>query len=461
MKRGILKLIISYAILSMAFTLIPVLSFAESGVYVGGHFRRARPATVEILKNSGFTYVILFNITVQEDGTLTSDGDEVCKDGVYVFDLKQPDYKTDVASLKEGSTSISRIETCIGGWTNLSYYRIKDLINAQGTGENSILYKNFKALKEALPWIDAINNDDEGAYDAASAIRFHVMLYDLGFTTTLAPYRMKTYWEELAVTVNQQRPGAVSHIYIQCYDGGAGNDPADWHLGENIPLHAGRLNYQDFDESIRTMQEWKNNKGVTGGFFWVYNDETWNLNRYATAVNRIFNTPVVNPVVTVYEEKLYAGYSVGLKEGVYTKAQLAGQGVRDKDISSLTITPGYSITVYQQDHCSGSSRTYTEDRKNFLVLDNDVSSLKIELLNSSLSVIERFVPPFIKYDRNTGILTITVSNEDRLSISSLSGQEIYSSSLSAGTNTLAIRLPEGQIYIMSFAGHHFSTKCIF
>ena len=31
-----------------------------SGVYVGGHIRRERPNTITKLKNSGFTYVILF-----------------------------------------------------------------------------------------------------------------------------------------------------------------------------------------------------------------------------------------------------------------------------------------------------------------------------------------------------------------------------------------------------------------
>lgn len=46
---------------------------AESGVYVGGHIRRERPGTITKLKESGFTYVILFNINVESDGTLKTD----------------------------------------------------------------------------------------------------------------------------------------------------------------------------------------------------------------------------------------------------------------------------------------------------------------------------------------------------------------------------------------------------
>ena len=55
-----------------------MLAQAGSGVYVGGHIRRERPATVEKLKKSGFTYVILFNVNVEEDGTLTTDGETIC-----------------------------------------------------------------------------------------------------------------------------------------------------------------------------------------------------------------------------------------------------------------------------------------------------------------------------------------------------------------------------------------------
>ena len=62
----------------------------STGVYVGGHIRRERPGTIEKLRNSGFTYIILFNINVEPDGTLTTDGETVCKDGKYVFGTRNP-----------------------------------------------------------------------------------------------------------------------------------------------------------------------------------------------------------------------------------------------------------------------------------------------------------------------------------------------------------------------------------
>ena len=61
---------------------------AVSGVYVGGHIRRARPTTITNLRQSGFTYALLFNVNVEADGTLTTDGETICKDGQYVFHFR-------------------------------------------------------------------------------------------------------------------------------------------------------------------------------------------------------------------------------------------------------------------------------------------------------------------------------------------------------------------------------------
>ena len=342
---------------------IPAMLFAESGVYVGGHIRRERPSTIEKLKKSGFSYVILFNINVESDGTLTCDGETVCKDGVYVFGNTQPEYVSDITSLKQWPTNIRRIDICIGGWGNESYSRIQSLVNSQGTGSGSILYRNFKALKEAIPVIDGVNNDDEHCYDVASAASFHIMMSDLGYKTSLAPYMNKSYWENLATRINSARQGACDRIMVQCYDGGAGNNPCDWHIN-GLPLYAGRTNYQSsMEESISQMQSWKDNCGVSGGFVWVYNDETWDLNDWATRMNRIFGSyqTAQNSVVTVYSDMNYGGYAVGLPLGEHDMAALAAYGIINDDISSLKVPSGYKVTLYDNSGFGGESRTYTSD----------------------------------------------------------------------------------------------------
>lgn len=331
----------------------------STGVYVGGHIRRERPGTIEKLRNSGFTYIILFNINVEPDGTLTTDGETVCKDGKYVFGNTQPNYVSDINKLKQAPTTISRIEICIGGWGNESFSRIKELINRHGVGSGTILYKNFKALKNAIPEIDAVNNDDEHCYDVATAVKFHQMMYELGYKTTIAPYTNRSFWENLVSQLGDR----CDRVLIQCYDGGAGNNPSDWHLG-NRAVHAGRMNYQEggVDACVAQMESWKKNNGVSGGFIWLYNDETWNLNQWATRMLRVFGTKKCDDNIAIlYADSDYRGYSKSLGEGSYTQADLAMYGISAKDISSLKVTKGFKITLYENADFTGNSKSWTTD----------------------------------------------------------------------------------------------------
>ena len=353
----------------------PASQMAWSGVYVGGHIRRERPSTISKLKESGFTYVLLFNVHVNADGTLLTDGETICENGQYVFDRTQPNYIEDIMDLKAYNSAIQRIEIVIGGWGNDSYNNIKAIMNANtGNLAQTALYRNFRALKEALPIIDGVNNDDEQCYDVTTAVRFHAMMYDLGYRTSIAPYTNKSFWQSLVTQLNTQKPGACDRVLIQCYDGGASNNPANWHFGD-LPLLAGRTNYQtDMATSIAQMKTWRNDANVVGGFVWVYNDETWNLKDWATNMNQLFATPPVDAqgqpmptAVTLYTSNDYGGYSIGLPEGRYTPGELAGYGFQFTNlnyayhtISSIQLTEGYQMTVYSKSDYSGTSYTFTE-----------------------------------------------------------------------------------------------------
>jgi len=67
------------------------------------------------------------------------------------------------------------------------------------------------------------------------------------------------------------------------------------------------------------------------------------------------------PVVTVYQDCAFGGYAVGLAPGSYTTAQLATLGAKNNDISSLKITSGYTVTLYDGDNFSGTSVAKTAD----------------------------------------------------------------------------------------------------
>ena len=348
---------------------------AVSGIYAGGHIRRGRPQTITKLRKSGFTYILLFNVHVDTDGTLMTDGETICKNGEYVFHNTQPYYQQDIKDLKTAPTSIQRIEIVIGGWGNDSYDHIRDLINKNGTGSNTMLYKNFKALKEAVPEIDAVNNDDEHCYDVETGAKFHIMMYNLGYKTTLAPYTYMSYWQSLCTKIRASKPKAVDRVMVQCYDGGAGNlnNVGNWNFTGVTDRHAGLLDYSNdwsVDRNLEQFQKWKDDGVATGGFVWLYNDgydETWDLNGWASGMNRIYKAVEVSEedaMVEVFSGTNYTGYSVKLPVGTFTLPDLAVYGLRANDLESLKILKeGASARLYTSENNTGASRLCKADTK--------------------------------------------------------------------------------------------------
>ena len=362
-------------------------SFAQSqyrevsGIYAGGHIRRGRPGTITKLRNSGFTYVILFNVNVEADGTLTTDGETICKNGEYVFAQTQPYYQEDIRNLKTEPTSVSRIEICIGGWGNGSYGNIKNLINSQGTGASSILYKNFKALKQAVPEIDAVNNDQEQDYEVDPAAKFHIMMYNLGYKTTFAPYTYYSYWKSLNDKIRASKPKAVDRVMVQCYDGGAGNvnSVGTWNFTGVSERHPGLLDYSNewsVEKNLAQFQSWKDQGVATGGFVWLFNDgydETWDMNGWASGLNRIFGAvtvPEEEVAVRCYSDTNYKGYCVSLPPGEYGQGDLAVYGLKAKDLSSLEIVNAdYQVRLYKTTDCTGTNRKCVKSLKGLSTYD--------------------------------------------------------------------------------------------
>jgi len=358
-----------------------------SGVYVGGHIRRERPQTITNLKYSGFTYALLFNVHVDPDGTLKTDGEIICKDGRYVFSETQPHYQQDIKDLKTAPTSIQRIEIVIGGWGNDSYDNIKNLINKNGTGSTTMLYRNFKALKDAVPEIDAVNNDDEHCYDVETGAKFHIMMYNLGYKTTLAPYTYKSYWQNLCTKIRATKSKAVDRIMVQCYDGGAGNvnQVGSWTFTGVTERHAGLMYYSNdwsVDKNLEQFQKWKDDGVASGGFVWVYNSEEWDLNAWASGMNRVYKAVEVSDedaMIEVFSGTAYKGYSVKLPVGKFTKADLAVYGMKANDIESIKILKeGVTARLYKTVNNSGLGSIIKADRKTLSGNNNLINSITVE-----------------------------------------------------------------------------------
>lgn len=220
-------------------------------------------------KTSGFTTLITFAMHVNPDGTLLIGGDVACTNGAYAGPTN---WGSLIATLKTPPTTVTRYEVCIGGWEDTSFANIESLVNSQGTGSGSILYENFQALKNAVPGIDAINDDDEQTYDLNSSESFANMLGGLGYKFTIVPYTAKSFWVNLYNSITN-----CDYIYLQCYEGGVGNDPGQWDsaFGPGVVVVPGQ---ESNTANPATFHNWYIETGVQGGFYYpdvVFDSTYW------------------------------------------------------------------------------------------------------------------------------------------------------------------------------------------
>ncbi|MCW3059041.1 MAG: putative secreted protein [Capsulimonas sp.] len=244
-------------------------------------------ADVAAIKST-YSTVILFVVDVGSNGDLNYNGNHVIvQNGVYVGDAN---WGARLAGLKTAPTTVNRIEVCTGGAGAQSWNNIKNLIASQGTGSGSILYRNFLALKNALG-IDAIDNDDEVAYDAASAATFNRMISSIGMKNTLCPYNNSGYWQSV------YNNSTIDAVYLQCYDGGGGNNPSSWNsLFGSLKVIPGNW----YNDSLATFQSkmanWASTSGATGGFYWLLDDrDAATTKQYGDAINAGIGGPLPQP----------------------------------------------------------------------------------------------------------------------------------------------------------------------
>jgi hypothetical protein len=275
---------------------------AVSGVFGGGPLYINAANKINELKNAGFEEVIVWNIMVKANGDLNFNGEFlICSNGSYVGDALHPDFAGNMAILKQGT--VKRVTFSVGSSNFGDWQNIRNLVNAQGTGSTSILYRNFQALKKAIPALDAIDFDDENSYDQSSMIKFSVMLGSLGYKVALCPYTNASFWTSVASQVNSQRPGTIDTIHLQCYDGGGGNDPCSWDFGD-IPVYPGVWNRDSASTVQSKMTNWRQECGVSGGWMWLYDQFIGNASSYANAINNgIGNTVPGNGTYKLVSQK--------------------------------------------------------------------------------------------------------------------------------------------------------------
>ncbi|KAI3527483.1 coagulation factor 5/8 type domain-containing protein [Colletotrichum filicis] len=253
---------------------------AAAGVKSIFLFKDVLQSNTTALKTSGFDTLLIFRIGLLGNGDLvyysTGDAGEavdapVVTNGSYVGGTALAEK---VKSFKTGTTNINRVEISLVSH-DTTFQIIRDLINADGTGSDTKLYKNFEVLK--AEWdLDAFNNDDEGVYDVASTVSFAQMLGKMGYQYSIAPYTNSGFWANVRTQVDSANPGLFDRVYLQVYDGGAGNNPGTWQttLGMKvIPLvwvvnDAKPSQGTTATQAQQRFASWFSQYVVAGGGYW-------------------------------------------------------------------------------------------------------------------------------------------------------------------------------------------------
>lgn len=343
--------ILLFLLLAVTFTGVTALAQTGfTGIFGGGPFYKNATNNITEIENSGFTEAIVWSVEVSSIGDLNFNGEfPLTANGVYIGDQTHSDFASNMALLKQGK--VKRVTFSIGSSNFGDWQDITALVKAQGTGPTSILYKDFAALKAAIPALDAIDFDDENSFNSPTTIAFGVMLGQLGYHVAPDAFDNSSYWTNVVSQINTQLPGTVDGVHLQAYAGGSGNNPCvGWNFG-TVPVWPGLWDADDTPAQVQsTMTGWHSQCGITGGFMWLYDDFVGNglAAQYASAINNavassgftlsgpanvfLNQSSTANAVITITDVGGFTGKVTltlsTLPKGV--KAVVQGQGNKQK-----------------------------------------------------------------------------------------------------------------------------------
>jgi hypothetical protein len=277
---------------------------ASSAIFGGDPFYTGGTTTMNALRASGYTTVVLWTIHVDATtGNLIFNDQLLASNGVYVGTSTWP---AQLKTLKSAPTSVNRIEVSVGSYGVNDFQSVQTLMSTHGTNTTSLLYSNFYALKVATG-ADAIDFDDETLYSVPTTVEFGQMLSSMGYQVTFCPYTDSSFWQS---AYDQLGSGIVDAVYLQCYSGGAGNDPGTWDGYFNgLKVQPGLWCNNGDDcasgssasEVAAQMTAWRAADGIPGGFMWEYDNMLSCTNggtpaNYAQAINRAVDPLAIMPL---------------------------------------------------------------------------------------------------------------------------------------------------------------------
>lgn len=194
--------------------------------------------------------------------------------------------------------SVTRVEMSVGGGGVLDFQTIQRIYEANANSfDGTNLQTNFVALKKTLPVVSLIDMDCEDNYDEASFVAFCQMLIAIGFSITFCPYTATSFWTNSLKAIEASDPGSVTWWNLQCYDGGAGNEPQQWadSITSVIPgfdttgyILAGDWTNDSPQAVEQLMQTFSAQSATGGGFLWTIDSTisggTSDLAAYVSAI---------------------------------------------------------------------------------------------------------------------------------------------------------------------------------
>ncbi len=182
---------------------------------------------IAAIQTAGWTSVILGLFHVNAAGDIYFNDTPIIKGGAYIGDQTWPDALGQL--LAPGQSTITTLLASIGGGGVTDFAAIQTIYqNNKGTFAGTALEANFQTFAATFPMIRLIDMDVEDAYDQPSFVAFCQMLFRIRFGITFCPYEEMEFWTGSLSALNASNRGAVKGWNLQCYDGGAGNNPSEW-----------------------------------------------------------------------------------------------------------------------------------------------------------------------------------------------------------------------------------------
>ena len=156
------------------------------------------------------------------------------------------------------------------------------------------------------------------------------------------------------------------------------------YLGNNhqqfILYDCGEGYYQLVARNSGKVVEIPQSRKGNGEWIKIYDNNGTHTQQWAVVENRYDEASAV----TLYTDKGYKGKAVTLSEGEYNLSRMGLYNLKDNDMSSLKVTPGFKVTIYEDDNFNGKSKSYTASESFVGEEWNDkMSSLKVEAYGKS------------------------------------------------------------------------------